>query len=151
MRQANRNTARKLVWVASASLLVLASLVYLLDQHTQRFETLFPFSWLREILAPAIASSTLPAALRTWFPDLAWALVTALFAAELLRESRMSSSVKSLLLILAACSWELLQVFGVVPGVFDFLDFGLSVAAGVLVMLVYRCFMFERDTSQKLR
>ncbi len=144
-----------LAWVCGVALLGAALLAYLLDPVTQRFET-WPFlSGLFGLVTPFLPAVDVPYAVRFWLPDFAWAWLAALVAAEALgawrtpaRPGQPSRPGKPVLLciLLAACSWEMLQWLGLVGGVFDVIDLAVSLCAGMLVMLAV---IFLRDNSRR--
>jgi hypothetical protein len=140
---------RVFVWSATFGLLAAAALVYLLDSSMQRFEGAFPARNLRDLLAPIAGAVSLPSGLRFWLADFAWSSTAALFAAEVSAGMRIPGAIRGVLALLAATSWELLQAFDVVTGVFDPVDLGVSAVAGALMWIVYRIFM-AREMTRKI-
>lgn len=132
------NLSRILVWSGALVLLAAGGLAYLLDAQTQRFERYF-FVPLTDVVPLTLAEPL--SASRHWLPDIAWAALAALFAAEALHGLHLARALRVGVIAVASTSWEALQGFGLVAGVFDPLDLVLSLLAGLMTAYAHYRFI----------
>lgn len=116
-------------WIVALGLLASGALVYWLSPGTVLFEHWFGLPSAESLVVlPADVSAAMQVA-GDWWPDLCWAFFAGLVVRDLCWA--MIGRVPGPAVLCAAVSWELGQGMDLLPGVFTWPDFSVSMAAGL--------------------
>ena len=119
------------IWALLVLLGALATALYWLSPGQERLEL-----WLQLPAPPSLPAEWLPTLIdwRDRAPDVVWALLAGCCMRDLIWSLRLR--VAGIVMVLAAVGWELGQWLSLIPGYFDFIDLGLSAAAGMVALVV---------------
>lgn len=124
-----REPASAVCWLAACGLLASGALVYWLSPGTVLFEHWFGLPSSESLMTlPDTIIRVMPAIRHLW-PDLCWAFFAGIVARDLCWA--LVGRVPGLVVLAGALSWELGQALDLLPGVFTWPDFSVSMAAGL--------------------
>lgn len=124
-----REPATAFCWLVAWSLLASGALVYWLSPGTVLFEHWFGLPSAETVVALPDAVTRALLAIRHLWPDLCWAYFAGIVARDLCWA--VAGRVPGPVVLVAALSWELGQGLDLLPGVFTWPDFSVSMAAGL--------------------